>query len=109
MARSSNQFLVGTGIQSVQFNENVEEGLYWIAIWFDGGSVSTIRYWPGMASNVVGWVPQNGDTGPMFAVMGYTEPGHTSSALPTLADNDMGPLYFWQVPAVFAKMLQNPT
>jgi len=105
---SSNQFLAGTGIQTIIFNEDVEPGLYWIAIWFDDGAVSTIRNWPGTSSNNVGWFPSNGTTGSMLGIQGYTEPAHTSPTLPSVADNDMGPLYFFRVPAVFAKLVFNP-
>ncbi len=104
---SENQLTVSSGIQSAFFNEDVESGLYWIAIWFDNGVTNPIRNWPGSSANVVNWSPFNGDAGPMEAIMGYFEVGHTSPTLPTVAPDNMGILTLNRTPAVFAKLTPN--
>jgi hypothetical protein len=101
---SENQFLTGTGIQDIFFDEDISAGLYWVAIWFDNGSVSTIRAWRSQNALAVGYVPQNGTTGEMFPVQGWIEESVTSPALPTTPDNDMLVNYSPAIPAVFIKL-----
>ena len=105
---STNTFMTANGIQSILFNKDVEPGLYWIAFWLDGPNSSLIRFWPGTSANNIAWIPTNGDSGVMLGVQGYIESGHTSSVLPSVSDDEMLPLYFFRVPAVFAKLIFNP-
>jgi len=108
ITNSTNTFLNTTGINSILFNEDVEPGLYWIAIWFDNGNSQQLRYWQGTNANCVGWFPENGTTGTMTGILGYIEINQISSSLPSVADDEMAPLIGPDAPAVFAKLIFNP-
>ncbi len=107
LANSVNTFITTAGIQSILFNLNVEPGLYWIAVWFDAGNTSTVRFFPSQTANVVNWIPENGDSGPMSAIHGYLETAHTSPTLPSTADDEMDGIYSSEIPAVFVKLVAN--
>lgn len=108
ITNSTNQFFNSTGINSILFNEDVDPGLYFIAFWKDNGNTSTMRYYAGQNAHSVAWMPTNTDSGFMRPIHGYLETGQTSSTLPSTADNDMLPLYLQEVPAVYAKLVEQP-
>jgi hypothetical protein len=79
----------GTGIFSMFFDDDISAGLYWIAVWYDGGNTTTARIAPMDSVNMVGWATDNDDDGHMIPLVAYVELSHTADSMPTTADDDM--------------------